>query len=476
MIDGWEKQTRKNKILPIVIIVMVVALVIVGILIATSGDRGKEETKKTNVIDIETEDPESIVMEELPKDEEESLDISKVIDLNMTDEITYGIDVSRYQGTIDWKQVADAGIDFAMVRVGYRGLKNGKIVADSNAKYNMQEAQKCGIKVGAYFFSTATSQSEAIGEANWVADYIAKYSITYPVAYNCEGFERTESRQHHMTNAQRTDMALAFLEQIQERGYSPMFYASKDEMENNAKWEMDRVSSIYNVWVAQYPTVPYPDTASSDYTGSHMMWQYTSRGKVPGIQKQVDMNIAYFGYAHTQDAQDSNAPENVGADVEALMNFTDVNETVTAKEKTNLRNKPSQGEDSSVVYTLSNGEVATRTGVSGSGWSRVAFNGNTYYAVTSYLTTDLSYRPPQAEADDGIKTEFTEVNEQVTAKEAVNLRTIPSVTNAESKVIVQIVNGDVVTRTGINTELGWSRVVYNGQTLYCVSSYLKNAE
>lgn len=206
------------------------------------------------------------------------------------------------------------------------------------------------------------------------------------------------------------------------------------------------------------------------------MWQYTNQGNVPGISKPVDVDIAYFGYGKTQDAKDDDAPENVSADPEALMNFTEVNETVTAKDRTNLRNKPSQDSDSSVMYTLSNGETATRTGISNSGWSRIVFNGNTYYAVSSYLTTDLSYRPPQPEPDDGIKTEFKSVNEQVTAKEEVNLRTLPSVTNSDSKVVATIVNGDIVTRTGVNTELGWSRVEYKGQTLYCVSSYLKPAD
>ena len=104
------------------------------------------------------------------------------------------------------------------------------------------------------------------------------------------------------------------------------------------------------------------------------------------------------------------------------------------------------------------------------------YNGNTYYAVSSYLTTDLSYQTPQPEVDTGFKTKFTDVNEQVTAKEEVNLRSMPSVTDAGSQVVATIKNGEVVTRTGINTEVGWSRVVYNGQTLYCVSQYLMPAQ
>lgn len=152
------------------------------------------------------------------------------------------------------------------------------------------------------------------------------------------------------------------------------------------------------------------------------------------------------------------------------MVFTTVNETVTAWEKTNLRTSPSQADDNNIVIVLTNGQRATRIGIcQNSGWSKVLFNGNTYYAVTSLLTTDLNYKPP---VDDGIKTVFSERNEQVTPKEAVNLRKKPSVDDSIAPVVVKIERGQVVTRTGINLDVGWSRVVYNGQTLYCISSYL----
>ncbi|MBQ8663917.1 MAG: glycoside hydrolase family 25 [Eubacterium sp.] len=430
--------------------------------------------------ELEQIDPVQTAAPEKPEGNGASVDVQQVVtNANETDEITFGIDVSRYQGTIHWSKVAESGVDFVMVRVGYRTLEDGKIVADSNAKYNMQEASKYGIKVGAYFFSTAVSKEEAIEEANWVSDYISNYKITYPVAFNCEGFSQSNSRQYHMTKTERTDVAMAFMNRIGQRGYTPMFYASKGELQNDTSWETSRIDDSYRIWVAQYPSKPYPETASSSYGGSHAMWQYTNQGTVPGISKPVDVNIAYFGYEKEEESQSGETPEQVGADVEALMSFTEVNEQVTAKDKTNLRDIPSQGSDSTVKTVLENGQVATRTGKSSSGWSRVVYNGNTYYAVSSYLTTDLSYTPPTPEPpepDDGIKTKFTSVNEQVTAKDAVNLRTLPSVTNEQSQVVVKISNGEVVTRTGINNEVGWSRVEYNGQTLYCVSSYLTVVE
>lgn len=438
---------------------------------------------------VEEEDPQSALGGNMTNQNGASIDISQVVDklpTNETQELTLGIDVARYQGSIDWKMVADSGVDFAIVRVGYRTLTDGKIIADTNARYNMQEAAKYGIKVGAYFFSTAISQEEAVEEANWVANYIAKYKITYPVVYNCEGFDDPSNRHYSLTKTQRTDIAMAFLNRIVERGYSPMFYASKSEMEGVAKWEVSRLQEKYKIWVAQYPAVPYPQTSQSSYSGKHDMWQYTNNGKVPGINQPVDMNVAYFGFKNTQGPQDSEAPEDATVDVEANMKFRDVNETVTAKDRTNLRDKPSQGSDAKVIYTLTNGETATRTGISDSGWSRIEFKGQILYAVSSYLTTDLTPKPteepeppeePTYEELNGIKTKFTEVDDYVTVVSTVdhlNLRAKPTTQDSVSPVVVELQKGEVVHRIGVSVDADhtYSKVEYNGQILYCVSKYL----
>lgn len=437
------------------------------------------DEEKTGEQAKEDVDPETATMS---TEQGTEVDVSKLLSSEAaaeTDEITFGIDVARYQGTIDWAQVAASGVDFAMVRVGYRMNESREIVADSNARYNMQEAQKNGIKLGAYFFSTAVNEEEAKAEADWTADYISQYQITYPVAFDCEGFDRADSAQYSLSAAQRTDIAIAFLNRIYERGYTPMFYSSMNEMTGDAKWETSRIEKNYRIWVSQYPAAPYPQTERSSYGGAHAMWQYTNRGTVAGISQPVDVNIAYFGYEGTAGAQNAEAPEEASADVEALMPFTAVEEEVTAKDATNLRNIPSQGDDSTVVYTLKNGETVKRTGVSDSGWSRLLYNEQTVYAVSSYLTTDLGYQAPKQEAQegagsgDGLKTRFAERNEQVTAKIEVNLRALPSVTNPDAVVVAVLHNGEYATRTGINEDYGWSRVEYNGQTLYCISSYLR---
>lgn len=391
-----------------------------------------------------------------------------------TDEITHGIDVARYQGTIDWAEVAESGVDFAMVRLGYRSLEDGVITEDSNARYNLQEAAKYNIRLGAYFFSTAITAEEAREEARWVAELLAPYPITYPVAYNCEGFNDPNNRHAALTVAERTDIALEFLKAIESHGYEAMFYASKNEMEGDSLWEVSRIGGDYKVWVAQYPEIPYPETERTSYSGTHQMWQYSREGSVPGIDAPVDLDIAYFGYDGIAEPRDPQIPETALPDPEAMMEFEEVWEHVTAKEETNLRDIPSQDDTARVLYTLKNGEVAMRTGVSESGWSRIVFEGQTYYAVSSYLTTDLE--PAEPTEDDGFDTEFSPADDYVTAKDAVNLRNMPSVTDEASVVVVKLQHGEVVHRTGINNDVGWSRVVWNGQILYCVSSYLEAAE
>lgn len=433
----------------------------------------------------EESDPESTATKETGA-EVNVVDIVNASNVGENSSITYGIDVSKFQGTIDWTQVASTGINFAMVRVGYRDSVTGEIKADTNAKYNMQEAEKNGIKVGAYFFSTAVNNTEAVEEADWVANYISKYAITYPVGYNCEGFENSKSRQYNLTKDDRSKVAMAFLNEVYNKGYTPIFYASKNEMANDTKWNTSSIGPKYKIWMAWY-NQDTSNVANGPSAGfKYDMWQYSNQGDVPGIKGKVDVNIAYFGYNGTESAKDTSGREVATADVEALMKFTEVNEAVTAKSKTNLRDKPSQGADSTVMATLVNGDTATRTGTSTSGWSRVVYNGATYYAVSSYLTTDTSApaqtatqpaaAPAEAPATSGFKTKFTDVNETVTAKEMVNLRSKPSVTDADSAVVVTLYNGQTAVRTGVNNEYGWSRVEYNGQVLYCVSSFIKVVE
>ena len=416
------------------LILALAAYLLIGGKAVSSGTESEQADQET---DVNEEDPESLYE---PEEDGEKVAVSTVKQIaSETDKRTVGIDVSEFQGTIDWKQVADSGVEFAMIRCGYRSLGSGEIREDACARYNLQEANANGIQLGAYFFSTAVTTAEAEEEAQWMSDLLAGYPITYPVAYNCEGFQNSSSRQYGLSVDERSAIADAFLKKAEANGYTGMFYAAKNELDDNNLWNADDLSLNYRIWVAQYSDQTWPEKTKSDYTGDHVMWQYTNQGKLDGIKGAVDFNVAYFGYRQCQQAVDENGAEQVEANVEVGVNFTEVEEQVTAKDEVNLRSTMEQGSDDNIVGSMKNGETAVRTGVGNNGWSRIIYNGQTVYCVSNYLTTDLSYVTPQ---------------------------------ETESEFIAELKNGEVIVRTGVSNE-GWSRVEYNGQTLYCISSYLE---
>lgn len=163
------------------------------------------------------------------------------------------------------------------------------------------------------------------------------------------------------------------------------------------------------------------------------------------------------------------------------MSFQEVSDSVTAKDVTNLRSAPSTEDEENVVGQLNNGETLARTGVNeDTGWSRLTYNGETVYAVTQYLTTDLGYKPPVTAANpnrvstlDGRVIIFVDSDDYVTPKEYVNLRTEPSTSEGDSTVRCQVSNGETLHRTGYSPDSGWSRVEYNGESLYVVSSFVQ---
>lgn len=315
----------------------------------------------------------------------------KVVQAEPTEVVqpSLGIDVSRYQGQINWDQVAASGIQFAMIRVGYRTQATGLLNEDPYARYNLQEAQRVGIKIGAYFFSTAVTEEEVIQEAVFTANMLDKYQITYPVAYDCEGYNNAGSRQKGLDKAARTALAMTFLDTIAQRGYTPMFYSSKSAMSNSKDWDMKTLSAKYKVWVAWYPELPFPQTAACDYSGVHAMWQYTQKAVIQGIEGGVDMNLAYFNYTGTSAAKDSSGVSTVSASAAQNVQFTDVYEVVTPTSVLNLRTEPSTDDPNTVVVQIKNGDMIFRTGVGNNGWSRVVLNGQVLYAYSSYLTKIL---------------------------------------------------------------------------------------
>lgn len=194
-----------------------------------------------------------------------------------------GIDVSEFQGgDIDWKQVKDSGIEFVIVRVGYRAYgESGELVKDAMFEQNIEGALEAGLEVGVYFFSQAITPGEAVEEAEFVLDLIRPYKITGPVVYDTEEIKGDTARTDGNTRQEFTNYCKVFCDTVEHAGYDSMIYA-------NMKWmaftlDMEELTD-YDFWYADYhelPQNPY------DYA----IWQYSETGAVPGINANVDLNI-----------------------------------------------------------------------------------------------------------------------------------------------------------------------------------------
>lgn len=380
-----------------------------------------------------------------------------------TQSLAYGIDVSKWQGKIDWKSVKKAGIDFAIIRIGYRG-ENGVIYRDDNADYNIQQAQKNGVLVGVYFFSTAVSTDEAREEAIWTADSIKGYKISYPVVYDCEGYTNKDSRMYSLSAKNRTDNAIEFLSYIKNIGYDAMIYGSKADFENSTLWNIARIEKDYKVWIAHYSQNVYPQKETPDYSGRYDMWQYTNRGIVNGVEGNCDMVVSYFKSAEADEKDVSAKPDEAKPPkTQEELIYTDIQDLVTAKEEVNLRD--GAGTKHNIVATLKSGEFLTRTGIGSNGWSRLLYNEKTVYAITSYLSNEV-IEIQKPDTVNGIV--FTACSDRVTAKIEVNLRSLPT---TDSEIMGKLESGTFLERTA-TSDNGWSRLVYNGHTVYAVTSYL----
>lgn len=199
---------------------------------------------------------------------------------------TIGIDVSKYQKAIDWKQVKNAGIDYVMVRCGYRGYGTGVLVEDPMFRAHVSGAKAAGLQVGLYFFSQAITEAEAVEEASMAVSLAqAVGGITLPIAIDSEYANGGAGRADKLSKADRTTITKAFCNTIANSGYTPMVYASKSWFGTHLN--VSQFPSSYRIWVAHYAD-------ACGYTGRYDIWQYTDKGKVAGVSGSVDMNISYM--------------------------------------------------------------------------------------------------------------------------------------------------------------------------------------
>lgn len=196
---------------------------------------------------------------------------------------TFGIDVSKYQGEINWDLVKGSGVEFVIIRMGYRGYGNGQLVVDEMFHENISAALNAGLGVGVYIFSQAISEEEAIEEAEFVVQNIRDYEITYPVVFDTEEIKYDDARTDDLSIDKLTDITIAFCEKLKQLGHEPYIYA-------NGKWLTTKLNlellTEYNLWYADYQERPL-------YPYEFKMWQYSEKGTIPGIKGPVDLNIFF---------------------------------------------------------------------------------------------------------------------------------------------------------------------------------------
>ncbi|MDY4755721.1 MAG: glycoside hydrolase family 25 protein [Candidatus Faecousia sp.] len=193
-----------------------------------------------------------------------------------------GVDVSAFQHDIDWNQVKASGVDFAMLRLGYRGWgAKGTLVEDEYIQQNLAGTAAAGIPIGAYFFSQATTLDEVHEEIEFMLEILGDYQLDYPIVLDWEVANPTEGRVRNVTRRELTDMLRYFCDEMSARGFDPMVYFNWTQASR-----MIYLSELedYPFWLALYQDrMTFPFRVE--------MWQYTSEGKVPGIEGDVDINV-----------------------------------------------------------------------------------------------------------------------------------------------------------------------------------------
>ena len=208
-----------------------------------------------------------------------AIDFDDIISIHKTENTEVGIDVSRWQGEIDFNQVKEAGATFVIIRIGVQDGQNGEVEMDYTYLQNIANAKEAGLKVGVYLYSIATSVEESIEQAHWVVDQLAGQELELPIVFDWESWSSFTNYQLNLHDLNA--IADAFITTVEKEGYQAMIYGSKNYLEN--VWEKKGKS----VWLAHY-------TDKTTYQSSYRFWQLTDVGVIAGINGYVDINVMYY--------------------------------------------------------------------------------------------------------------------------------------------------------------------------------------
>lgn len=289
-----------------------------------------------------------------------------------------GIDVSKWQGTIDWLKVKNSGVTFAILRIGYGRYDNQK---DSQFERNYEQARNNGISVGAYLYSYAKSVEQAREEADCVINWLNGRHLDLPVYYDIE-----DKSQNDLSKSVLTSMCEAFCEKIESAGYWAGVYSSKYFLTNKLNYSI--LEKKYTIWVAQFNT-------KNTYTGKYDMWQYSSTGSVQGISGNVDLDYLYRELGGSLSSSVNTNDQTVNADVYNGNSIVDylksinvdssfenrkklaeengiVNYKGSAEQNTLLLNIFRNKSDESIIYTVQSGDNLSKIALKyGTTWKKI---------------------------------------------------------------------------------------------------------
>lgn len=431
-----------------------------------------------------------------------------------------GIDVSEWNGTIDWTKVKNTGIDFAIIRVAYRGYGSaGNLVTDKYVTANLKGAIEAGIPVGVYIFSQAITEKEAQEEADYILKQISGYNISLPVVIDFEYASDSSGLVGRLYNAKlsktaATNICMAFCKKVEAAGYTPMVYGNKDMFTNALN--VSELSASYPIWLAHY-------TTATDYDGDYSYWQYGT-GTMDGISGSVDMNVRYIkedadseetggsgmagtgssgtsaggsgttgtGSSETSSGSSGSASSGSTTSSGTTTGSSSGSTTVTTptytsyKTTTAVNYRSGPGISYAVKGTLASGKtISVENGYSKSAngytWYRFKLNSNTYYIASKYLTKVTSTASSGSTTSSGTtagsssgSTASTPTYTSYKTTTAVNYRSGPGTsygvkgTLASGKTI-SVENGYSKTANGYT----WYRFKLNSKTYYIASKYLK---
>ncbi len=375
--------------------------------------------------------------------------------------IINGIDVSKWNGTIDWAKVKADGIEFAFIRVGNRGVFDGKLYEDPTYKYNLKEAIAAGVKVGVYVYSQAITQKEAIEEADFALSRIKKYNITMPVVFDFEYYNGPSGRLYdaHLSVSQATAICEAFCKRVEDAGYTGMLYGNPSMF----KWSVnaDQVAKKYPIWLAHYIT-------ETSYTGKYDYWQYSSSGKINGINGAVDCIFWYNPVAATGlTLSASKKTMTVGQKYK-------ITGTLTPKKSTDIITWKSSNPN--VAYVDQSGNIVasyrgktTITGTTTSGVSKtceITVNDKlTNYEIAPLSKSAYTYAGYEIKPTVTVRSKNKQAVSGTTTT-SVNLRTGPGVDYSAKVTIPANVNVTIYNTHKSNLDENWYSVMckYNNKT------------